>query len=78
MRQIKVDYDIGTMNRKASKSSQRKAIIREAQIPEFLDLHDLKDFKCPNKRQVLRNCVLPKIGLHILSESKIDIQGNLF
>ena len=76
--EIKVDYDIGTMNRQASKKAQRKAIIREAQIPEFLKLHDLKDFKVPNKRQILRNCVLPKIGLHILNESKRDIQGDLF
>ena len=49
-----------------SAEKQRKAIIREAQIPEFLALHDLKDFKIKNKRQVLRNCVLPKIGKHIL------------
>jgi len=63
---IKMDYQIGTMNRKASKSSQRKAIIREAQIPELIDLHGLKDFKIKNKRQILRNCVLPKLGLHVL------------
>ena len=54
------------MNRNASKGAQRKAIIREAQIPELIDLHGLKDFKLKNKRQVLRNCVLPKIGKHIL------------
>jgi DNA (cytosine-5)-methyltransferase 1 len=64
---LKVEYQIGTMNRQASKEKQRKAIIREAQIPEFLVLHDLKDFNLPNKRQILRNCVLPKIGLHILN-----------
>ena len=75
---IKVDYQIDTMNRQASKEKQRKAIIREAQIPEFLALHDLKDFDLPNKRQVLRNCVLPKIGLHIFNESKRDIQPELF
>ena len=69
IRQIKVDYQIGTMNRQASKKAQRKAIIREAQIPELIDLHGLKDFKLKNKRQVLRNCVLPKIGLHILQEA---------
>jgi DNA (cytosine-5)-methyltransferase 1 len=62
---LKVDYQIGTMNRQASKNSQRKAIIREAQIPELIDLHGLEEFKLKNKRQVLRNCVLPKIGLHI-------------
>ena len=66
---IEVDYDIETMNRNASKSSQRKAIIREAQIPELIDLHGLNDLniKLKNKRQVLRNCVLPKIGLHVLN-----------
>ena len=64
--QIYVDYEIGTMNRNASKEKQRKAIIREAQIPEFLELHGLKDFKVKNKRQILRNCVLPKVGKHIL------------
>lgn len=64
---IKVDYvQIGTMNRRASKDSQRKAIIREAQIPELIDLHGLKDFKLKNKRQVLRNCVYPEVGKHIL------------
>ena len=66
---IEVDYDIGTMNRQASKETQRRAIIREAQIPELTDLHGLKDFKVKNKRQVLRNCVLPKIGLHVFNES---------
>ena len=64
---IKIDYvQIGTMNRQASKDSQRKAIIREAQIPELIDLHGLKDFKLKNKRQVLRNCVYPEVGKHIL------------
>jgi len=72
---IKVDYDIGIMNRKASKEAQRKAIIREAQIPELIDLHGLKDFKLPNKRQVLRNCVLPRIGLHILEEAQREQQS---
>jgi len=57
------------MNRKASKDSQRKAIIREAQIPELIDLHGLKDFKVKNKRQILRNCVYPELGLHIFKEA---------
>jgi DNA (cytosine-5)-methyltransferase 1 len=61
-----VEYQIGTMNRQASKEKQRKAIIREAQIPELITLHGLKNFKLKNKRQVLRNCVLPQIGKHIL------------
>ena len=66
---LKIDYvQIGTMNRQASKDAQRKAIIREAQIPELTDLHglDLTGIKLKNKRQILRNCVLPEIGKHIL------------
>jgi DNA (cytosine-5)-methyltransferase 1 len=70
IRDKKIDYvQIGTMNRQASRESQRKAIIREAQIPELIDLHGLKDFKLPNKRQVLRNCVYPELGLHIFQEA---------
>lgn len=65
----KYETDIGTMNRQASKNSQRKAIIREAQIPELIDLLGLKDFKLTNKRQVLRNCVNPKLGLHVLNSA---------
>jgi len=72
IRDIKIDYvQIGTMNRQASKTAQRKAIIREAQIPELTDLHglDLTGIKLKNKRQVLRNCVYPKLGLHIFQEA---------
>jgi len=69
--EYKVDYvQIGTMNRQASKDSQRKAIIREAQIPELIDLHGLNglNIKLKNKRQVLRNCVYPELGKHILDQ----------
>lgn len=64
---LKIEYTIGTMNRQASKSSQREAIIREAQIPELTDLHGLNimNKKLKNKRQVLRNCVNPRVGLHV-------------
>ena len=78
IRPINYEHDVVTMNRSASKETQRKAIIREAQIPELIDLHGLKDFKLANKRQVLRNCVIPRVGLHILNESKRDIQPELF
>jgi len=74
---IKVKYDIGTMNRLASKASQRKAIIREAQIPELIDLHGLKDFKLKNKRQVLRNCVLPRLALHVFKNAFTENQTTL-
>ena len=74
---LKVDYQIGTMNRKASELSRRKAIIREAQIPELIDLHGLNNFKLNNKRQVLRNCVVPKLGLHIFKMAFKDKQETL-
>ena len=47
----------------------KKDKIRSAQIPDLQELHgfDLKDWKLKNKRQVLRNCVYPELGLHILS-----------
>lgn len=75
---LKMDYTIGTMNRQASKGSQRKAIIREAQIPELIDLHGLnniKDVKLKNKRQILRNCVNPKVGLHVFKCALKNKQG---
>ena|SRR3990167_8460479 len=68
----KIDYvQIGTMNRSASKEAQRRAIIREAQIPELTDLHglNLMGVKLKNKRQILRNCVYPELGLHIFQEA---------
>ena len=42
--------------------------LRSAQIPELQKLYgfDLSKYKLSNKRQVLRNCVKPELGLHIL------------
>lgn len=42
--------------------------IRTAQIPQLSELYgyDLTNYKLSNKRQVLRNCVTPELGLHIL------------
>jgi DNA (cytosine-5)-methyltransferase 1 len=42
--------------------------IRSAQIPDLERSlgYDLSKYKLPNKRQVLRNCVLPDMGKHIL------------
>ena len=64
---IKVDYQIGTFNKLASKEAQERARIRRAQIPDLIDFHGLKDFKLKDKRKVLRNCVYPKVGLHIFN-----------
>lgn len=42
--------------------------LRAAQIPQLQEAYgyDLSEYKLPNKRQVLRNCVLPEVGKHIL------------
>lgn len=55
------------LNRIAEKF--RKPIIREAQIPELQILHgiNIDNYKVKNKRQLLRNCVIPELGLHILN-----------
>ena len=49
----------------------KKDKIRTAQIPDLQKLHgfDLSKHKISNKRQVLRNCVLPELGKHILDEA---------
>ena len=46
--------------------------IRTAQIPQLqkqLNIN-LDKYKLSNKRQILRNCVEPKLGLHILNQAK--------
>lgn len=44
--------------------------IRSAQIPDLQDKYgyELGDYKLKNKRQILRNCVEPSLGEHILNE----------
>lgn len=39
---------------------------------------DLQNYSGVDKRKILRNCVEPELGLHILNESKRDIQPELF
>jgi DNA (cytosine-5)-methyltransferase 1 len=41
--------------------------LRAIQIPELQRMHgiDLSAYRIPNKRQVLRNMVSPKTGLHV-------------
>ena len=39
---------------------------------------DLTNRSVKNKRQVMRNCLNPYLGLHILNESKRDIHPELF
>ncbi len=46
--------------------------IRKAQIPQLQEKYgyDLSNYDLSNKRQVLRNCVDPKLGLHIFNQVK--------
>lgn len=57
----------------------RKRIIREAQIPELQALHgfDLSEVKIKNKRQILRNCVLPALGLFVFECAFKKVQRRL-
>jgi len=43
--------------------------IRSVQIPQLQKIHgfDLNKYKLKDKRQILRNCVLPELGLHVLN-----------
>ena len=55
--------------------------LRSAQIPdleEFLGFN-LSNYKLPNKRQILRNCVLPEVGEYILNAALSPVkQMNIF
>lgn len=61
-------FDIGNRNHRGGtvESLQERKMIS-------LDKYDI-----PNKRQILRNCVEPELGLHILNESKRDVYPELF
>ncbi len=52
-----------------NKKFKKEYWLRHSQIKQLSELHgfDLSDHKIKNKRQVLRNCVLPQLGLHILN-----------
>lgn len=49
--------------------------LREAQIPQLQEAYgyNLSGYKLPNKRQVLRNCVLPDVGKHILDSVAVTV-----
>ena len=45
--------------------------LRSAQIPDLQDYLgiDVSKYRLPNKRQVLRNCVLPELGEHVFNSA---------
>lgn len=48
--------------------------LRSAQIPDLQEFlgYDLSEYKLPNKRQILRNCVNPAVGAHILKYAEME------
>lgn len=48
----------------------KKDKLRSAQIPDLEKHHgfDLSKYKIENKRQILRNCILPELGLSIYND----------
>lgn len=78
---IKPDFELQRhfywSNFKVEKKDFKKSKLRSAQIQdlqEYLEI-DLSKYKLSNKRQVLRNCVLPEIGSYILNSSKLDFES---
>lgn len=61
-------------NKKIPEKKFETDLIRKSQIPQLQEKtgFDLSQYKLKNKRQVLRNCVLPKIGKYILEEAFRD------
>jgi DNA (cytosine-5)-methyltransferase 1 len=59
-----------------------RASTRKNQEEDVKELESYHGIKLPadakNQRLLLRNCVYPPLGLHILNESKIDLQPELF
>lgn len=55
-----------------------KDVIRKAQIPDLQKKfgYDLSGYKLPNKRQILRNCVEPELGQHILDNLDPKLGGS--
>jgi DNA (cytosine-5)-methyltransferase 1 len=62
-------------NFKVEKKDFKKSKLRSAQIDDLQDYLgiNLSSFKISNKRQVLRNCVLPEIGNYILKNSFLSL-----
>jgi len=57
-------------NQRIKEKEFKADLIRKAQIPDLQKKYrfDLSKYKIKNKRQILRNCVDPKIGLYILQK----------
>lgn len=67
----KINRHLYWSNFPLSEQEQHVENLRSVQIPGLQKIHgvDLSGYKLPNKRQVLRNCVLPETGLSILQDA---------
>lgn len=65
---VKLDRHLFWCNFDIANAEFERPKLRTAQIPELQEAfgYDLSDYKLSDKRQVLRNCVLPVVGQHIL------------
>jgi DNA (cytosine-5)-methyltransferase 1 len=65
---VELDRHLFWTNIDVPKAEFDRPKIRSAQIPQLQEFlgYDLSDYKLPNKRQVLRNCVQPLVGKYIL------------
>ena len=55
-------------NKKVPLRNFKRDVIRKSQIPQLQAKYgfDLSSYKLRNKRQILRNCVEPELGLYVL------------
>lgn len=74
IRQFKTNRKFNIANARTTTSQDGKDYDRT--LEQYHGFIMPKDFK--GKRLALRNCVFPELGLHILNESKRDIQPELF
>lgn len=70
---VELDRHLFWCNFDIEKAEFVRPKLRAAQIPQLQEAYgyDLSNYKLPNKRQVLRNCVLPEVGKHILDYAKL-------
>ncbi|PWU66563.1 DNA cytosine methyltransferase [Gracilibacillus dipsosauri] len=65
---FKLDRHLFWSNFQVQEKEFDRPRIRSAQIPQLQEFlgYDLSGYKLPNKRQILRNCVQPRVGKYIL------------
>lgn len=74
IREFKVKRDFNICKARASTRKNR-----EEDVKELEEYHNIKlPVDTKNQRLLLRNCVYPPLGLHILNESKSNYQQTLF